>query len=170
MEVEVPSREVPREVHLEAHDPISRNGPGSVWCRAYGARIICESISQPFRAGLTFGGRPSGPCVHDDFAASFSLTCRRQVGCSDDKVRRVGPKQPTQAKRGLEWATEACRRQDGCCDDKVRRVGPKQPTQAKRGLEWATEAFAGKESTIEARRADRQTSAQPGRAGKSIRR
>jgi hypothetical protein len=26
---------------------------------------------QPFRAGLTFGGRPSGPRIHGDFAVSF---------------------------------------------------------------------------------------------------
>src|SRR5271168_2790957 len=29
------------------------------------------SISQPSRAGLTFGGRPSGPCIHGDLALSF---------------------------------------------------------------------------------------------------
>jgi hypothetical protein len=29
------------------------------------------SISQPFRAGLTFGGRPSGPCIMAIFAVSF---------------------------------------------------------------------------------------------------
>jgi hypothetical protein len=31
-----------------------------VECRAYGARDL-RLLSQPFRAGLTFGGRPSGP-------------------------------------------------------------------------------------------------------------
>jgi hypothetical protein len=31
--------------------------------------IIFDLISQPFRAGLTFGGRPSGPCVHGDFCS-----------------------------------------------------------------------------------------------------
>jgi hypothetical protein len=37
-------------------------------------------ISQPFRAGLTFGGRPSGPCIHGDLCSVISLfTCRRQV-------------------------------------------------------------------------------------------
>ncbi len=34
-------------------------------------------------AGLTFGGRPSGPCIHGDFCRVISLsTCRRQVDCS----------------------------------------------------------------------------------------
>ena len=46
-----------------------RADPGE--CRAYSARIIFEIGSQPFRAGLTFGGRPSGPRIHGDFAVSF---------------------------------------------------------------------------------------------------
>jgi hypothetical protein len=41
------------------------------------------SISQPFRAGLTFGGRPSGPCIYGDLCPVISpLTCRRLVSCS----------------------------------------------------------------------------------------
>ena len=41
------------------------------------------SISQPFRAGLTFGGRPSGPCIYGDLCRVISpSTCRRQVSCS----------------------------------------------------------------------------------------
>jgi hypothetical protein len=49
-----------------------------VWCRAYGAptagrgrQIILGIEPQPFRAGLTFGGRPSGPCIHGDLAVSL---------------------------------------------------------------------------------------------------
>jgi hypothetical protein len=42
-----------------------------------------KRISQPFRAGLTFGGRPSGPCTYGDLCpVSSLLTCRRHVGCS----------------------------------------------------------------------------------------
>jgi hypothetical protein len=52
----------------------------SVWCRAYGARSSSGSISQPFRAGLTFGGRPSGPCIQGDFCRVVSpSTWGRQV-------------------------------------------------------------------------------------------
>src|SRR6266851_9539597 len=41
------------------------------------------SISQPFRAGLTFGGRPAGPCIYSDLCCVISpSTCRRQVSCS----------------------------------------------------------------------------------------
>jgi hypothetical protein len=41
------------------------------------------SISQPFRAGLTFGGRPSGPCIYSDLCRVISpSTGRRQVSCS----------------------------------------------------------------------------------------
>ena len=37
-------------------------------------------ISQPFRAGLTFGSRPFGPCIHGILGRVISLsTCRRQV-------------------------------------------------------------------------------------------
>jgi hypothetical protein len=37
-------------------------------CRAYGARTMFgESVPQPFRAGLTFGGRPFGPQSPDRF-------------------------------------------------------------------------------------------------------
>jgi hypothetical protein len=31
------------------------------WCRASGAQTILGSMSQPFRAGLTFGSRPYRP-------------------------------------------------------------------------------------------------------------
>ncbi len=41
------------------------------------------SISQPFRAGLTFGGRPSGPCIYADLCHVISpSTCPGQVSCS----------------------------------------------------------------------------------------
>jgi hypothetical protein len=41
------------------------------------------SISQPFRAGLTFGGRPSGPCIYCDLCRVISpSTCRWQVSRS----------------------------------------------------------------------------------------
>ena len=30
-------------------------------CRAYGARTMLGNMTQPCRAGLTFGGRPYGP-------------------------------------------------------------------------------------------------------------
>jgi hypothetical protein len=45
-------------------------------CRTYGARILL-GFSQPFRAGLTFGGRPSGPRIHGDryhFSLKLSQT------------------------------------------------------------------------------------------------
>jgi hypothetical protein len=36
------------------------------------AYVAVDKIdSQPFRAGLTFGGRPSGPRIQGDFAVSF---------------------------------------------------------------------------------------------------
>jgi hypothetical protein len=42
-----------------------------------------RSISQPSRAGLTFGGRPSGPCIRGDLCRVISpSTCRKQVSCS----------------------------------------------------------------------------------------
>jgi hypothetical protein len=44
---------------------------GPILCRAYGALIIFGIDPQPFRAGLTFGGRPSGPRIPGDFAVSF---------------------------------------------------------------------------------------------------
>jgi hypothetical protein len=34
---------------------------GVMGCRASGARIMMGMLTQPFRAGLTFSGRPSGP-------------------------------------------------------------------------------------------------------------
>jgi hypothetical protein len=34
---------------------------GHAWCRAYGAQVILGIDPQPFRAGLKFSGRPSGP-------------------------------------------------------------------------------------------------------------
>jgi hypothetical protein len=42
-----------------------------VECRTYGAQIILGIEPQPFRAGLTFSGRPSGPRIHGDFAVPF---------------------------------------------------------------------------------------------------
>ncbi len=40
---------------------------GDRFCAAPTAlRSSSGSISQPFRAGLTFGGRPSGPCIYSD--------------------------------------------------------------------------------------------------------
>jgi hypothetical protein len=42
-----------------------------VECRTYGAQIILGIEPQPFRAGLTFSCRPSGPRIHGDFAVSF---------------------------------------------------------------------------------------------------
>ena len=42
-----------------------------------------EIEPQPFRAGLTFSGRPSMPRIHGDFAVSFlSQLAVRQIGCS----------------------------------------------------------------------------------------
>jgi hypothetical protein len=64
-----------------------------------------RSISQPFRAGLTFGGRPSRPCILGDSCLVISpSTRRRQVSCAPNDTERCG-NYPTQAKRGLEWAT-----------------------------------------------------------------
>ena len=40
---------------------IANIGGELVQCRAYGARNHDRLLTQPFRAGLTFGGRPSGP-------------------------------------------------------------------------------------------------------------
>src|ERR1700689_4783766 len=40
-------------------------------CRAYGARLTMTH-TQPSRAGLTFGGRPSGPCSAGLLSASIS--------------------------------------------------------------------------------------------------
>ena len=57
-----------------------RADPGE--CRAYSAQIIFEIRSQPFRAGLTFGGRPSGPRIHGDCAVSFLSQPPQAVGCS----------------------------------------------------------------------------------------
>jgi hypothetical protein len=49
------------------------------------------SISQPFRAGLTFGGRPSGPCTYGDLCCVISpSTCRRQVACSHGTPGQAG--------------------------------------------------------------------------------
>jgi hypothetical protein len=49
------------------------------------------SISQPFRAGLTFGGRPSRPCIYGDLCRVISpSTCRRQVGCSHGTPGQAG--------------------------------------------------------------------------------
>jgi hypothetical protein len=56
------------------------------------------SISQPFRAGLTFGGRPSGPCFYGDLCRVISAsTCRGKPaaptarrGRRDDKGRVAG--------------------------------------------------------------------------------
>src|ERR1700679_1214759 len=42
-----------------------------VECRTYGAQIILGLEPQPFQAGLTFSGRPSGPRIHGDFAVPF---------------------------------------------------------------------------------------------------
>ncbi len=45
-----------------------------------GARIIFGIDSQPFRAGLTFGSRPSGPCIHGDLRLVICpSTCSRRV-------------------------------------------------------------------------------------------
>ncbi len=40
---------------------LNRGLKQSGWCRGYGARNHDPIHTQPFRAGLTFGGRPSGP-------------------------------------------------------------------------------------------------------------
>ncbi len=46
-------------------------------------RFSSGSISQPFRAGLTFGGRPSRPCICDEVSSVISpSTCRKEVSCS----------------------------------------------------------------------------------------
>ena len=47
-----------------------------------------DSISQPFRAGLTFGPRPSGPCIHGDLAVISPSACLRQICCPGSQ--RVG--------------------------------------------------------------------------------
>src|SRR5271163_4017393 len=61
-------------------------------------------VSQPFRAGLTFGTRPSGPCIHGAFCRVFSPSiCCRQVEMLLMTRRTVGVRNnPTQAKRRLE--------------------------------------------------------------------
>src|ERR1700730_5296838 len=44
------------------------------------------SISQPFRAGLTFGGRPSGPYIYGDLCRVISLPTRlSESAARDDK-------------------------------------------------------------------------------------
>jgi hypothetical protein len=43
-------------------------------CRTYGARIVIEPLSQPFRAGLCLDGRPSGPRRIIEVAHSFPHT------------------------------------------------------------------------------------------------
>jgi hypothetical protein len=64
------------------------------------------SISQPFRAGLTFGGRPSGPYVYGDLCRVISLPTRlsesaaptARRGRRDDKRRAVLPWEAVVAK------------------------------------------------------------------------
>ena len=48
------------------------------------------SISQPFRAGLTFGGRPSGPCIYGDLAVSFLPQLAAGKSAARDDKERVG--------------------------------------------------------------------------------
>jgi hypothetical protein len=86
-----------------------------------------QSISQPFRAGLTFGGRPSGPCICGDLCPVISpSTCPRQVSCShapstasrdrrdrrgrrDDKTERVAERRgPLPRTRAFVGAVSAC--------------------------------------------------------------
>ena len=47
-----------------------RLGPGLV-PRAYSAQIIFGLIPSPSGLGLSLAARPSGPCIHSEFAASF---------------------------------------------------------------------------------------------------
>jgi hypothetical protein len=76
----------------QAHDSYAPNVTGRAddgFSAAPTALGPSGSISQPFRAGLTFGGRPSGPCIHGDLSGVISpSTCRRQLSC--DSLRRVG--------------------------------------------------------------------------------
>src|ERR1700684_342759 len=59
-----------------------------VSCRAYSAWIIRGIEPQPFRAGLTFGGRPSGPCIHGDLAVSLlPLLATGKSAPRDDKIK-----------------------------------------------------------------------------------
>ena len=55
--------------------PIVRLSPLSTSCLGLVPRLRrsdhLRNDTQPLRAGLTFGGRPSGPRIHADFAASF---------------------------------------------------------------------------------------------------
>jgi hypothetical protein len=51
------------EVALMRHKPLEWGMPAP-WEES-------RSISQPFRAGLTFGSRPSGPGILGDFAVPF---------------------------------------------------------------------------------------------------
>jgi hypothetical protein len=49
-------------------------------------------ISQPFRAGLTFGGRPSGPCIHGDCRCYSALNLPQGRPCLGmTKARAVLP-------------------------------------------------------------------------------
>jgi hypothetical protein len=51
--------------------------------RQAGAGRLSSIDPQPFRTGLTFGGRPSGPRIHGEFAVSFlSQLAIGKVGCS----------------------------------------------------------------------------------------
>ena len=55
----------------------------------------CRS-PQPFRAGLTFGGRPSGPHIHSDFAVSFlsQLAIGKLAARDDNSIWKPASQSP----------------------------------------------------------------------------
>jgi hypothetical protein len=70
--------------------------------------------SQPCRAGLKFGYRPSGPRIHAICRVIPRLTCHRQVVSSHGTQGQAGGTEsrlssaaiPLKPQKGLEWGTQ----------------------------------------------------------------